>query len=477
MTSTKVADNSLLFAKVANNLSDSYANKQTEGNSFSSVFSETAGKTGHADSNTQEMKQSKTTVEKPGRKDLDTNQTSKTEQAKNKPDEKEFSESVSDAAKKVKDTVSEKLDVSEEDIEQAMETLGLSMIDLLNPQALKELVMELSGKQDSMQILTDAGLYRDMKEIIQVATEAADQMMQEFDLDPEQFEKVMNSEELKSALDAMRQDEPVTDSSVNEAVTEPDTVQTDTVSKEEKEVSFIHVEVVKSEEKTDNAEKAVQTPETTASTKVVSDSMQTAGTNNENESKDQGTNGDANAAFQMTQTTQTVNTVGEVVETVKQFTQSYVDGEQIVRQVTDHIKISIHPDVTSMEMQLHPASLGTIHMNISSQNGVVTAQLLVQNEAVKAALESQMMTLQETFAEQGQKVEAVEVAVAGYDLNQGRQEFDGQKKDQNQSFMTKARRKINLQDLSTGELETLSEEEQLAAAVMDMNGNSVDYTV
>ena len=477
MTSTKVADNSLLFAKVANNLSDSYANKQTEGNSFSSVFSETAGKTGRTDSDTQEMKQSKTTVEKPGRKDLDTNRTSKTEQAKDKPDGKDFSENVSDAAEKVKDTVSEKLNVSEEDIEQAMETLGLSMIDLLNPQTLKELVMELSGKQDSMQLLTDAGLYRDMKEIIQVAAEAADQMMQEFDLNPEQFEKVMNSEELKSALDAMRQDEPVTDFSIKEVAKEPDTVQTDAVPKEEKEASFIHVEVVKSEEKTDNAEKPVQTSETTSSTKIVSDSMQTAGSNNENEAKDHGTNQDANAAFQMTQTTQTVNTVGEVVETVKQYTQSYVDGEQIVRQVTDHIKISINPDVTSMEMQLHPASLGTIHMNISSQNGVVTAQLLVQNEAVKAALESQMMTLQETFAEQGQKVEAVEVAVAGYDLNQGRQEFDGQKKEQNQSFMTKARRKINLQDLSTGELETLSEEDQLAAAVMDMNGNSVDYTV
>ncbi|MCR5223016.1 MAG: flagellar hook-length control protein FliK, partial [Lachnospiraceae bacterium] len=156
---------------------------------------------------------------------------------------------------------------------------------------------------------------------------------------------------------------------------------------------------------------------------------------------------------------------------------SYNDGQEIVRQVTDFIRVNISPEETSMELQLHPASLGTIHMNIASQNGIVTAQLLVQNESVKEALESQLMQLQETFEEQGTKVEAVEVAVASYNLDRGPFQDRDDRQDRQNADEQRGRRRINLNlnDLNADDLE-LSEEDQLAKDVMEMNGTSVDFS-
>jgi flagellar hook-length control protein FliK len=180
----------------------------------------------------------------------------------------------------------------------------------------------------------------------------------------------------------------------------------------------------------------------------------------------------------MAQPQQTTTTVqaGDVVQTVRTFS-TYTDGQEIVRQVTDFIRVNISPEETSMELQLHPASLGAIHMHIESQNGVITAQMLVQNESVKAALESQLMQLQETFAEQGTKVEAVEVAVASYDLDRGPFQDRDDRQDRQNADEQRGRRRVNLNlnDLNADDLE-LSEEDQLAKDVMEMNGTSVDFS-
>ncbi|MBR5766453.1 MAG: flagellar hook-length control protein FliK, partial [Lachnospiraceae bacterium] len=169
-----------------------------------------------------------------------------------------------------------------------------------------------------------------------------------------------------------------------------------------------------------------------------------------------------------------------VSETPAPIPLSYADTENILRQVTDHIKVDIGVDSSSMELQLHPASLGTVNLQIASSNGVITANLLVQNETVKAALESQMVKLLETFEEQGQKVEAIEVSVAGYDLDRslsgdsGSDAGDRQDKDSGRIGRT-ARRRLNLNELDEEGFEDLTEEEQLAAKIMDANGTSVDY--
>ncbi len=108
------------------------------------------------------------------------------------------------------------------------------------------------------------------------------------------------------------------------------------------------------------------------------------------------------------------------------FQESHAEGVQetevsmsrIVEQVVNQVKIRVMPETTSMELQLHPAMLGRVHIQVSAAaNGMSNAVLLVENQMAKEALESQMITLKQTFDEQGLKVDAVEVAVSDFGLN------------------------------------------------------------
>ena len=132
-----------------------------------------------------------------------------------------------------------------------------------------------------------------------------------------------------------------------------------------------------------------------------------------------------------------------------------------------------------MELQLHPASLGNVKVQIASTEGVLTATFTTQNEAVKAALEAQLIQLKDNFAQQGLKVESIEVNVQtqGFErsLDQQNQQ-NSQKEEKNK----RSGRRIRLEGLGALEdisLEEMPEEDKVVADMMIRNGNLVDYTV
>lgn len=86
----------------------------------------------------------------------------------------------------------------------------------------------------------------------------------------------------------------------------------------------------------------------------------------------------------------------------------------IVEQVVNHIRIRVLPQTTSMELQLNPESLGRVNLNVTSNNGTATATLTVQNQVAKEALESQLAVLKENLESHGLKVDAVEVNVSEF---------------------------------------------------------------
>lgn len=100
----------------------------------------------------------------------------------------------------------------------------------------------------------------------------------------------------------------------------------------------------------------------------------------------------------------------------------------IVDQVVNQVKIRMMPETTSMELMLHPESLGRVSLQVTAVGGATKAMLIVENQMAKEALESQMITLKETFEEQGLKVDAVEVTVSEFGLDhQERQDQQDQK--------------------------------------------------
>ena len=175
-------------------------------------------------------------------------------------------------------------------------------------------------------------------------------------------------------------------------------------------------------------------------------------------------------------TTQNVGQ-GQMVEVTQTVVQTRVDVEDILRQVSQMTRVFVSQAESSIEMQLNPANLGKIYLQVVSREGVITAQIAAQNEAVKEALESQVAVLKENMNQQGMKVEAIEVTIASHEFerNLEQNQQNAAREQQEEEAAKGGRRNLNLNSLD--EMEGLmSEEESLAAKIMAEQGNSMDIT-
>ena len=401
---------------------------------------------------------------------------------------KDLAEEISEITNQIVDKIKSEFEVTDEEIEEAMEVLGLTIADLTKPAELRNLLMELTGTTDSIELLTNVELYDSVKEVTDFASNLFTEVAKDFSLSTEQLTEMINTESFEEALNEA--DVSVTS---NEAETEADAevVSEVTVDKTtEQALAFENSDKANANETKpvesnnsneseevpiDTEKKApdkIEKPESFAQSNLMNDeAMNERSENRKSFNFDNSNNQDLSLGQTGTVTNQTVNTVGDIVETVTSYTTG-ADTDNIMRQVTDYVKVHISEDVTKMEIELHPASLGTVNMQINSQNGQITAHLTVQNELVKSVLETQMIKLQETFDEQGTKVSAIEVTVAEYSLNS--QSDNNYSEERNGRNYGSKKKGINLNEI--GSLDELDEEEQLEAKVMEMNGSSVNYT-
>lgn len=368
-------------------------------------------------------------------------------------------EKVQEAADTVMEKVKEVLGVSEDEIKEAMETLGLVMTDLLNPENVTSLVAELTGTTDPMVLLTDAGLYAELKDILNTVSTVTDDLLSSLDMTQEEFTQVLEN--------MVPKDENVVDDGQKPA----ELLQTDESIPTEKEaVKEPQVIVVKEDDK-NLADKKISVPETTEEETVAADKT-TVVEKKEASLKEQGfmENQGNNQSFQETFAKNNV-----VPENSTGATSGTPNTEQIMRQLTEQIKLTIKSDSTSMEMQLNPASLGKVGLQIEQKAGVITAHFTAQNEAVKAAIEGQVVQLRENLEQQGIKVESVEVTIASHEFERNLQQDNHGGNEKERETGSVGRRRVNLNAGDALEEEELSEEEELAREIMIDNGNSVDY--
>ena len=142
-------------------------------------------------------------------------------------------------------------------------------------------------------------------------------------------------------------------------------------------------------------------------------------------------------------TTTTVQSIAEEFSSVLE--NRGVNETDILDQIINQIKFTSDDAVKSMEIQLAPETLGKVNVLVSVREGVVTAQLNVQNEQVKKALENQMITLKENFENQGVKVESVEITVQT-NAFENNQNFNNQNEQKDNT--SKNRAKLNLNGLN-----------------------------
>ena len=401
---------------------------------------------------------------------------------------KDLAEEISEITNQIVDKIKSEFEVTDEEIEEAMEVLGLTIADLTKPAELRNLLMELTGTSDSIELLTNVELYDSVKEVTDFASNLFTEVAKDFSLSTEQLTEMINTESFEEALNEVdvsvtsNEAETEADAEVVSEVTVDKTTDAALAFENSDKANANETKPVESNNSNESEEVPIDTekkapekiekPESFTQSSLMNDeAMNERSENRKSFNFDSSKNQEF--TFNQTQavTNQTVNTVGDIVETVTSYTTG-TDTDNIMRQVTDYVKVHISDDVTKMEIELHPASLGTVNMQINSQNGQITAHLTVQNELVKSVLETQMIKLQETFDEQGTKVSAIEVTVAEYSLNS--QSDNNYSEERNGRDYGSKKKGINLNEI--GSLDELDEEEQLEAKVMEMNGSSVNYT-
>ena len=363
-------------------------------------------------------------------------------------------EAVKETAEKVVKKVADTLGISEEEVEQAMETLGLTAMNLLDNSNLTQLMMNLSGETDLLALATNEDLYTGIKDIMQMIQEEMMSIQEMYGL---------TEEEINGCVDAL------TEEAVQQMFAEMEGAEAPVVAEE---VITEEVEDVNTSEKT-IVESDVNNTATTATqeTTQLTDTKENAAEKNQGDLTGKNDSQNGNLLLQNLEQNQNVENV--VNSTEMTFTET--QAQEIMDQIMDYMKVQVKADTTNLEMQLHPESLGTLNIRIAAKDGMLTAQFTAQNEAVKNVIEGQLMVLQQNLEEQGVKVQAVEVNVATQQFNRNLDQGKGSSGQTSEEAKKKGPRRINLNDLDSLEEEELEEADRVTADMMARNGNTVDY--
>lgn len=353
-------------------------------------------------------------------------------------------EDVAQAVSDIKDKIKETMDVSDEDIENAMEQLGIGIVDLLDPQSVTDLVIALSGNSDSLEFLTDASAVANLEDIINTVDEVTQNLTETYNIDITSVKDIVKDFQNDSD-EAVASEQPVNkqitdyqDDKQNEKAVTEDTKEsiTDVIA----EKTEVKSEAAFTDEKKNDSDTHLQDKNNDGIEKITSD---------------------------MTQSIQ--KAFSEVVDET-----SAVNEVDIVRQVVEQIKVTTTQQLSSIEVMLNPENLGKVHVAVTAKQGIVTAQLTAQNEQVKAALENQMTALKEQFNNQGVKVEAVEITVQSHGF-ESEQNLEGNNSNQAQQEK-KSHRKLDLSSLEGLDESDMTSEEIRAKDVIVNGNSSVEYS-
>ena len=373
---------------------------------------------------------------------------------------------VVEKAEEVLNTIADKFEVTPEVVMEVLATLGLIPESLLDMKALSEVIVHLSGT-DLLTLMTDEELYGNFTGLTDEVEPIINDLLDQTGLSPEEMKQLLD--QLKSMEKAEVSQERLT-----ESVNQTNEVAEQQATEPEQKITImierdgVITEITAKADENGNIKSTNEVVEIDTEPKVVAEYQEQPKQegNQSGEKNNEGHEAILNNLLQ-----NRTNTVEAKFEPIVLETPN---TEQIMNQIMEFMKIKLTPEINSLEMQLHPASLGTVGVKINSAAGVITAQFTAQNETVRAAIESQIVELKENIRSQGIKVEAIEV-------NLDSQAFDSKlwqgKEENNQDEQNgkKNRRRINLSGLD--ELpEDLEGDEKLAAEMMIENGQTVDFS-
>lgn len=415
---------------------------------------------------------------------------------------------LEEAAIQLMQEIAQVMQVPLEEVQEAMESLELTEVDLLEPANLKQVLLQLVEDGDAFTLVTDGTLYGNLQELTGALEETLGALQEELSLNPEELEALVQKlSELKrepvqsqkvpqQPQTAQPQEEqalqaPVQTEETEEPLPEGKGQTTATAQEAEEQQprlagmkdyavtvekggQTVQVKVTVDDQ---SGEKRVseQVTEAKDQTPDVAQAVKRAQQQDKNPKQEHSQSGQQAAGNTFFQRLGAQIAEAQAQAQAERPVYTPQEQSQIMNQIVDYMKATIRPDTQQMEMQLHPASLGTVRVQIAAKDGVVTAQFTAQNETVKAVLETQMVQLKEQFEEQGIKVGAVEVTVANHSYGQ-QSESNQEAAGQGREGAKKGMRRINLEELAEEGLEELADSERIAVEMMQASGSTVDYT-
>lgn len=332
------------------------------------------------------------------------------------PSEKDFETIASELVVLIQQMLMETLEVTEEELGTALESLGLTELDMLDPANQKQLLLLLNDITDISSILTDENLLNSVTKLEENLD--FDTLLNETD-----SAGIMDEKDLKLLLNSLK--EPVD-------------------------------EVAEEDPKSAEANQKVEAP----IIEIVKEGSNSGATHTESDdSKGLTPNQEGMALSQILFDTDNALAPDEL--------EALTNVKEIVNQIVEQIKIHIKPDTASIELQLNPENLGKVQVSVVEKNGVLTAEFKAANQVVKEVLESQMHVFKENLNNQGLKVEAVEVTVSNFDFNQNGSAATTEENNQNSKrpfYFHQA------QDV------TGKESDNIVQSMMELEGNSINYT-
>lgn len=389
----------------------------------------------------------------------------------------------------VRQVLKEKLGVTDEEITDAMQKLGLTVADLIQPNQLTQLTAELTGSENIGELLCNDSFMEIVNEIGGLSQDLLDDLGMTSQMFTETVAAASQVVTTPESAGIEQLPEMQVTENVNADKTAANDNQMNSVLKEEKTVQTAsdadEVEIQKQEdniilqkevaEETDNTDDMQEKTTLSEDNSLMQEETDTKADDGQTGNRNESGNTSNQTAF-VSQEHTVDPAAAKTPETVPEFSRQ-LDTLDLIRQVTEFTKVTVREAQTTMEMQLNPEHLGKIYIEVTTKEGNVSAHIMTQNELVKEALEAQMAELKQSMNQAGVKVDAVEVTVGSHEFEKNLEQNAKQEERQaeEQEKASPKTRRINLDELD--ELSgVMSEEEALVAQIMADHGNSVDYT-
>ena len=389
--------------------------------------------------------------------------------SKNSPTESEVKKITDDISSQIVEKVTDDLDISEDELNNAMQLLGLTAMDLLNPANLSALYCEVTGNaSDPQALVLNADFTALFNDVSQVASENDAQLDLLSQLTASDDGEILDADIVSSADTT----EKTVDSSYDDTVASGQNIN-DTADEAVKvyDGSTQDSSYQNSDEGTSSGEtgNGITSDENAEKTQVDS-SFDDSGERVLHH--DDGAHSDNSVLHASVSEQLNTDTSFEMSQSQSR---SRVDTTDIIRQIVDSMSISNTTEESAINLQLTPESLGRMYINVSQKNSEISARIAVSNEAVKEALQTQMVNLKEALNNSGIRVNEVEITVASHEFERNLEQ--GAANDSRQQESTNSYNGSNSSDSGIdSDMMQDRAEERLVTQIMRDNGNSVDFT-